>query len=202
MWIPDEVLHRQVRRSISPQIELHKSDEDRSYDSWFGVLALAVVLTGVALVGVVLLVVPIELPPQLWFLADMIVWLRTLPIPLVVGVAAILVLVTVLAAMGTARAKRDAANAYDATVKSLYAAAFQGASAVLESRRRKAGMVVEPSPHRAYPTPSPRPGGVDARGAEEVVAQWMRHLGEVDAEFTSCTGEAVLMSRACEASPK
>jgi len=189
VWIPDEVLHRQVRRSIGPQIELHKSDEDRSYDSWFGVLGLAVVLTVVALVGVLLWVVPIELPPQLWFLADMIVWLRTLPVLLVVGVAAILVLVTVLAAMGTARAKRDAASAYDATVKSHYAAAFQGASAVLESRRRKVGMVVEPSPHRAYPTPSPRPGGVDARGAEEVVAQWMRHLGEVDAELTSYTGD-------------
>ena len=121
VWIPDEVLHRQVRRSIGPQIELHKSDEDRSYDSWFGVLGLAVVLTVVALVGVLLWVVPIELPPQLWFLADMIVWLRTLPVLLVVGVAAILVLVTVLAAMGTARAKRDAASAYDATVKSLYA---------------------------------------------------------------------------------
>lgn len=41
----------------------------------------------------------------------------------------------------------------------------------------------------AWPRPSPQPYGVSHRGAEQLVADWMRHLGAADAEVTRFTGD-------------
>lgn len=42
---------------------------------------------------------------------------------------------------------------------------------------------------QAGPIPSPQPYGVSAEGAEELVAQWMRFLGEGDAQTTRYTAD-------------
>ncbi|MEI5583698.1 MULTISPECIES: restriction endonuclease [unclassified Agromyces] len=41
----------------------------------------------------------------------------------------------------------------------------------------------------AWPRPGPQPYGVSHRGAELLVADWMRHLGATDAEATRFTGD-------------
>ncbi|MGR2752587.1 restriction endonuclease [Agromyces arachidis] len=41
----------------------------------------------------------------------------------------------------------------------------------------------------AWPRPGPQPYGVSHRGAEQLVADWMRHLGASDAEVTRFTGD-------------
>lgn len=189
VWIPDELLYRQVRRSIGPRIKLFRSEEDKARDGWFGVFTLSVALVIVAVAGVVVLLLPVDLPEfsRPFFAYRM--WVASLPLPLVGGAAALLVLAAVGSGLAWRRARDEAAKVYETVVSSLYTAAFQGATAVLETRRRKTGMSIEPSRHRVFPPPSPRPLGVDPRGAEEVVAQWMRHLGESDAELTSYVGD-------------
>lgn len=189
VWIPDEVLYLQVRRSIGPRIKLFRSDEDKNRDNWSGVFRLSTVPVMVAIAGVLIVVLPFELPGAQNHLTSFRAWAVTLPHLYLIGVGALLVLMALACGLAWRRARDEAARVYDASVRSLYAAAFQGATEVLETRRRKVGMAIERTQHRTFPPPSPRPAGVDARGAEEVVAQWMRHLGEVDAELTSYTGD-------------
>lgn len=189
VWIPDEVLYRQVRRTIGPRIKLFQSDEDKFRDSQVGVFGFSLVLLAIAIAGLLILVLPFELPGDPNLLTTFRTWVGELPRLIVIGAVVVPALLALTAGVVWKRARDEAAAVYKATIDSLYAAAFQGATAVLETRRRKMGMPIERAPHRAFPPPSPRPAGVDARGAEEVVAQWMRHLGEVDAELTSYTGD-------------
>lgn len=189
VWIPDELLLRRVQRTIGPRIDLYRSDEERSRDNWLSLFSFGAALLTLAIAGLVILLVPIEIPAISGFLGAFRTWAGSFPLPMVVVVVALLLLVTVASGLAWKHARDEATDVYDATVASLYAAAVQGANAVLETRRRKVGLPIETSRHQTFPAPSPRPGGVDARGAEQVVAQWMRHLGEPDAELTSYTGD-------------
>lgn len=193
IWLPDEVLRRQVRRVIGPKINLFKSDEDKALEAGTGLLILTAVLSLFALAATVLLILPNSYletaKPLLTVRTSLESMLGGTPRVLVFGVTAALVLITIMFAIAAAVARKRAAEAYSEAVSALYAAGFKGAMSVLEVRRRKTGMVVETTGRREFLPPSPRPLGVDARGAEEVVAQWMRHLGEADAELTSVTGD-------------
>lgn len=189
VWIADEALRRHVRRTIEPRIKLLRSDEEKTRDGWAGLLALVVPATLVAVTCTVLLVGSFEIPETLRFLLVIRAWAESLPYVAVILVTALLLFIVLLLIFAVTGANRRANEVHHAAVTSLYAAAFQGATAVLENRRRSVGMPIEPSAYRAFPPPSPRPNGVDARGAEELVAQWMRHIGEVDAELTSYTGD-------------
>ncbi len=189
VWIADELLQRHIRRTIGPRIKLFKSEEERSREAWASVLVLTAGAALFAVFCTALLIIPGEPSGVLQFLAGFRSWVQTLPYIMVIIATALLVFLALAASFAVAGANRRAVEAHDTAVAGLYAAAYQGAAAVLETRRRSSGMPIEPSPHRAYPPPAPRPHGVDARGAEEVVAQWMRHLGEVDAELTSFTGD-------------
>ncbi|MBM7502567.1 restriction endonuclease [Agromyces aurantiacus] len=55
----------------------------------------------------------------------------------------------------------------------------------LRAGRSAPGFPLEP----AWPRPAPQPYGVSHRGAEQLVADWMRHLGAADAEVTRFTGD-------------
>lgn len=188
-WVDDDVLRRHLRRTIGPKINLHRSDEDKSSEAWQAWVALFAVLAIVAAVVTVLRLLPADMPdiPDLIEAARQ--WLASYPALPFIGATASLVILVALLSIGSRTASKRASARCDRTVAELHNAAFQGALSVLEGRRRKLGMPIEPSRHRAFPPPSPRPGGVTPRGAEEVVAQWMRHLGEADAELTSYTAD-------------
>jgi len=66
--------------------------------------------------------------------------------------------------------------------------------------RSAAAMVHKPR----GPAPGPQPYGVSHDGAERLVAEWMRHLGEMDAEVTRFTGDGGIdvMSTHCIAQVK
>lgn len=154
---------------------------------------MSAVLSVLAVALTVLLILPTSFlettTPLMTVRTSLESMVETVPREMIFGVTAALVLITLRFAVAASVARRRAAEVYNEAVAELYAAAFQGALSVLEARRRKNGMVVETTGRREFLPPSPRPLGVDARGAEEVVAQWMRHLGEADAELTSFTGD-------------
>ncbi|WP_050723053.1 restriction endonuclease [Microbacterium sp. GCS4] len=189
VWIPDELLKRQIRRVIGPQIKLHRSDEDRALESYQGALIVASIITLLTVIATVILMLPratVESTPALITMRGLI---DQVPREIVILVTAALLIITLALSFGVAAASKRAKEAYSSAVRALYDAAFQGAITVLAVRRQRTGMTVETSRSRGFLPPSPRPHGVDARGAEEVVAQWMRHLGEADAELTSYTGD-------------
>lgn len=51
------------------------------------------------------------------------------------------------------------------------------------------GAIADPQHPVADPAPPPQPFGVSDRGAEELVAQWMRHLGATAAMTTQFSGD-------------
>lgn len=189
VWIPDELLRRQIRRSIGPRIKLLTSDEERERDAWGGAFVFMILMSLLGIGAAVLRSWQDDSAalPSVVLVAQS--WLSAFPAIAVMGVAGILVvsvlIIGILWRLATERANEE----YSRTMAALYRAAFDGAVAVLESRRRKVGMPIEAGQRRAYPPPSARPAGVNPREAEQVVAQWMRHLGEVDAELTSFTGD-------------
>ncbi|CAH0263261.1 hypothetical protein SRABI76_03542 [Microbacterium oxydans] len=189
VWIPDELLLQRVRRSIGPRINLFRSDEEKARDNWSALFAFCAAFLVIAVAAVVIVFVPIEIPALASFLDSVRTWVATFPILLVIAVVVLLLIVTIASGFAWKQARIEATEVYDAAVAALHSAALQGATAVLEARRRKVGLPIEVSSHQVFPPPSPRPGGVDARGAEQVAAQWMRHLGEIDAELTSYTGD-------------
>ena len=189
VWIADDALRRHIQRTIDPRIKLLRSDEEKTRDGWAGLLALLVPVTLLAVTCTTLLVGSFEIPETLRFLDGIRLWAESLPYVAVILVTALLLFLVLVLVFVVVGANRRANEAHRAAVIGLYSAAFRGATAVLENRRRSVGVPIEPSAHRAFPPPSPRPNGVDARGAEEIVAQWMRHIGEVDAELTSYTGD-------------
>lgn len=62
------------------------------------------------------------------------------------------------------------------------------AAGVVEARREGRPQPAFPLPE-AWPRPGPQPYGVSHRGAEQLVADWMRHLGATDAEVTRFTAD-------------
>ncbi|MCM3778390.1 restriction endonuclease [Microbacterium hydrocarbonoxydans] len=189
VWIPDEVLKQEIRRRIGPQIKLQRSDEDRSFETGQGLLIFTSFVAVVALAATVIVMLPQATVDSMPALTTMRGLIETVPREALILVTAALLLVVIALSFAVAAASRRAKEAHSTAVRALYDAAFQGAITVLAGRRQRTGMAVEVSAARGFLPPSPRPQGVDARGAEEVVAQWMRHLGEADAELTSYTGD-------------
>jgi hypothetical protein len=188
-WVADDLLRRDLRRVIGPKINLHRSDEDKSSEAWQASVAMAVVIALVGVVVTALRLLPADVPGLPEWIEPPRQWLTAYPPLPFIGVTASVIILAVLLSIGSRAAAKHASARYNRTVSELHEAAFQGALSVLEGRRRKVGMPIDTSRHRTYLPPSPRPGGVTPRGAEEVVAQWMRHMGEADAELTSYTGD-------------
>lgn len=194
VWIPDELLRRRIRRTVGPQIKLFKSDEEKALESGIGILVMTVLMTLIAIAVTVLLTIPTasieSMKPVANLRSSLEGMLTWAPREAVFGITAALILISIGLGIAASIARKRASEVHNEAVAALYAAAYQGAVAVLDGRRKKTGMVVESTPARGgFLPPSPRPHGVDARGAEEVAAQWMRHLGEADAELTSFTGD-------------
>lgn len=188
-WVADDLLRRQLRRSIGPKIDLHRSDEDRASEAWAGWVYFFAVIAIVVIAMTALRLLPADMQGLPDWIEAPRQWVSAYPIALFLGATASLLIFISILAIGWRVAAKRANERYNRTVAELYEAAFQGALSVLEGRRRKAGMPVDTTRHRTFLPPAPRPDGVTPRGAEEVVAQWMRHLGEADAELTSYTGD-------------
>lgn len=180
VWVPDEVLMQVVRAQIRPQIKLQKSAEDRKAEEWG--TAFAAVAT-FAIIASALFVLPLlpELVPIFSFLRG---WSSLL------GLGSILlVLLSIAAGLARRRAERAARARHTTSVRALLQAAFQGAQRALHKRRQKEGMPLDRHIQRDSLAPDRMRTGVTPRGAEELVAQWMRHLGEVSAAVTAFAGD-------------
>jgi hypothetical protein len=68
-------------------------------------------------------------------------------------------------------------------------AAFEGARDELNKRLIREGIPLPSASYRDVARPDPIANGVTPRGAEALVAQWMRHLGESVAEVTQYRGD-------------
>lgn len=72
----------------------------------------------------------------------------------------------------------------------LFDAFFDSAASVIEERRsEKREDEIVPAEKPRGPKPSPQPFGVSHEGAEALCAEWMKYLGEMDAEFTRVVGD-------------
>lgn len=181
IWVSEEILRRTTNTEILPQVDLFKSKEQRRAEELQGLLALLIVLGIVCAAALALTVFPnalVQLSPDLHSL------------PLVIGLAlAIFVVLVVLVSGLHRRASFTARETKSATVRALLNAAFEGALEALIRRRLKEGMLLPRNVQRDVRAPDRMPTGVTPRGAEQLVAQWMRHLGEVGAEATQFQGD-------------
>lgn len=106
------------------------------------------------------------------------------PVPLAAGpVAFALVLVWAAGVVGVVQ--RWVRQSHDEHVAALERAVAERATGrgALEAARPGRAEPAFPLPP-AWPRPAPQPYGVSHRGAEQLVADWMRHLGAADAEVT------------------
>ena len=74
----------------------------------------------------------------------------------------------------------------------LFDAFFDSAANEIEIKRKSiegSSKKIEQKIRQRGPKPLPQPYGVSHEGAEALCAAWMRHLGEMDAEFTRVVGD-------------
>lgn len=179
-----------VRAEIRPMIKLRKSVEDQKVEELeaaFGLVAIVGIIVGVLFL--LSLVPDSALPtssPNIAFAVFSV--LRGWSFPLGVG-AVVLVLLAIPFAQARRRADRSARARYAATVRALVQSAFEGAQTAIDRRRQREGMSLDRHIERNSFAPDPMRTGVTPRGAEELVAQWMRHLGEPRATVTAFRGD-------------
>lgn len=183
LWVPDELIWQQIRRDVVPRIKLQKSEQDRAAESSAG-LAIGSTMVGIlGIAAATLALLPAGMLPPVQR------QLSVLPTPLVLLVAVLLVAVAALAVVLHMQRRRRAREARMMKYRALREAAFRGAQDALERRRGGQGMRLPEEIRRQFPKPSPRRGVVTPLDAEQIVAQWMRHLGEGDAELTKAVGD-------------
>ncbi|HEX6956169.1 MAG TPA: restriction endonuclease [Agromyces sp.] len=111
------------------------------------------------------------------------------PMPLAAGPAAFGV-VLVAAAVVLAVVQHWARESHRERVAVLERVVTRIATAAGEAEALRSGRTEPAFPLApAWPRPGPQPYGVSHRGAEQLVADWMRHLGAADAEVTRFTGD-------------
>lgn len=111
------------------------------------------------------------------------------PWPLAAGPAAFAVLL-VVAAVLVAVVQRWLRESHDDRAASLARAVAELAARVGLLEAQRPGRAEPAFPlAAAWPRPAPQPYGVSHRGAEQLVADWMRHLGAFDAEVTRFTAD-------------
>lgn len=181
VWVPDEVLQQVIRAQIRPLIKLPKSAEDRKVeerDAAFGaVVVFAIIVGGLA----VLSLLPESIIPVFGALRDWSLLLGLLSIALIA--------VSIAIGIGRRRAERAARARHASSVRALLDAATRGAQSSLHKRRQREGMPLDRHVQRDTFAPDPMRTGTTPRGAEVLVAQWMRHLGETSATVTAFTGD-------------
>ena len=204
IWLPDDLIRSHVVRRIKPQVKLLRSEEDRAAEGWLAGLAPSIALAVIAIAVCVLRFSPPVVFASVSWLAGLSNSIGTWPGGLVVVATIVSVLLAVAVGIGFVSARRQAADVHDRMVAGLCNAAADAALTVLASRRSTVGMPIEQSKSDTAPRPRPIPRGTDARGAEEIVAQWMRHLGALDAQVTQYTGDGGVdvVSRRCIAQVK
>jgi len=176
IWASDETLKRAIDAAILPQIQLFKSKKQRRADELKGALSSLVVVLVMGLAAIALTTLPnavLTLPSDL----------RALPLSIGFAVAIIAIIIALLA-----NAYRNASHAakkeHAESVQALLQAALDGGREAVYKRRLREGMPLVSANPRDTKRPDRLPTGVTPRGAEHLVAQWMRHLGELRAEVT------------------
>ena len=177
--ISNALLRQVIDAQILPLIKLPKSREERVAEEVGGLFGILVVLSLIGLYTSFDIAMPNFLLPE-----SLNSWLW------LVGIAAALVVVfAILAGGGWRRALRDASVKRGTETNALREAAFNGALEALDRRREHAGVPLRRNLALGTEAPRPIPAGVTPREAEELVAQWMRHLGESAAAVTQYQGD-------------
>ena len=179
LTIADALLLRVVDAQIVPQIKLLKSREDRFAEELgqlFGLLLVVSLAGGYASFDVAMPGFLIPDSVDAWLLA---IGLGT----------ALFAVLAMLAGLGWRRADRAALARRMSEVNALREAAFNAACEALNRRRITAGVPLVRNLARGTKAPDRIPTGVTPRGAEELVAQWMRYLGERAAAVTQYQGD-------------
>lgn len=111
------------------------------------------------------------------------------PVPLAAG-PAVFAVALAAAAVVLAVVQRWVRDRHDGRVAALERTVAETATdaGVVEALRSGRAEPAYPLPP-VWPPPGPQPYGVSHRGAEQLVADWMRHLGAIDAEVTRFTGD-------------
>ena len=176
VWVSDEGLRRATDAAILPQIVLHKSKKQRRADELKGALGSLAVILVMGLSAIALTALPnavLPLPSDL----------QALPLSIGIAVAVVAIVIALLA--NAFRNASGAAKSEHATlIQALLHAGFDGAREAVHKRRLREGMPLVSHSSRNAARPDQLPTGVTPRGAEHLVAQWMRHLGELRAEVT------------------
>jgi hypothetical protein len=151
--------------------------------------------------GVVAAQAPATTPTRWWWVAYGAAWAVAagatvvlaegpgFPVPLIAGpVGCVLALLWAAAVLIVVR--RWVRERHDETIAVLVG---EVAAAALASARVEAARPECPEPadplRPVWPRPGAQPYGVSHRGAEELIAVWMRHLGATDAEVTRFSGD-------------
>lgn len=103
--------------------------------------------------------------------------------------ALIFALLFIVAARAYWSTRRRSKAEQIADLRNLRIAAFEGARDELNRRLVREGIPLPRARYRDVARPDPIASGVTPRGAEALVAQWMRHLGESGAEVTQYQGD-------------
>ncbi|WP_168627200.1 restriction endonuclease [Cryobacterium sp. BB307] len=175
----DKEVLRIVDAQVVPQIKLLRSKEERRAEEIRGLVWLFAVLAVMSAVVTAGLLIPNPLLariPTVWGFPS--------------GLAtALFMILSATAWLFWRGAKEAAQDKQAAETNALRAAAFEGVIEELNKRRLQEGVPLRRSHHREASAPDRVPGGVTPRGAEALVAQWMRHLGETTAETTQFQGD-------------
>ncbi|WP_219949732.1 restriction endonuclease [Salinibacterium sp. M195] len=175
----DAEVRSTVDSILLPQIKLHKSDLERKAEHHGAVAAVGLMMAAV-LAGV-----------AYWYgnsdtfiVQELLDWIPALWMSAVVSLV-----LSVTIFFSWLRIGQEAKDARLLHISAMRKAAFDGAIHVLDKRRRSEGVPVSRGVVRNSTRPDRIRTGVTPRGAESLVAQWMRHLGEVNAEVTAYQGD-------------
>ncbi|MBH0007970.1 restriction endonuclease [Salinibacterium sp. SWN1162] len=175
----DADIRTAVDSILTPQIKLNKSDLERKADQR-GALAAVGVMSALVLGGV-----------AYWYGKSEVVVVKevTDSIPVLWAAAIVFLVLSVTVFISFSHIRQEANDARFFHIVSMRKAAFEGAIHVLDRRRRREGISTSRGVARDSARPDRISTGVTPRGAESLVAQWMRHLGEVNAEVTPFRGD-------------
>jgi hypothetical protein len=208
-WIDERELKRLVLGQLRPSFKPRRSQAEANAESASGAAVTAVFLAIVACAAAVLVILPDWLPS---IVPDARAWGATvLPAGVPGLIAAGLVVLAILACFSAVRSRRRAREVRTSLHRQLAEHAYRGAAEAVNRRRARedrrsaeaaraearrqrrdpAGARVAPLVHESYaevyPLPEPRTGEVTPLDAEELAAEWMRHMGEPSATTTQAS---------------
>lgn len=194
-WISDAELRRAIQAEFGPRLRPRKSVAQARAERWRSTASVLTFLAVVAGVWVVFLAHPPWLPRGVPEAPPEIVGpvLKAVPLPVqlsLFGVLAVLALgALAMAVHSSARGRASQARMRGRLID----AGVRGALQSLERRRGVAGIPTIAPQHSVrrgtFPPPPAYARAITPQEAEQLAADWMRHLGEASAAVTRFVGD-------------